>query len=61
MKAGVDKHEWLSIFSNAWFNSSCYHPPGQPPGFVQQYFPGVGDFVESLVPEVSHGGRGGEY
>ena len=37
------------IAHNAWFNSCCDYPPGQPPGNVTQHSPGVGNCVDCLV------------
>ena len=34
---------------NAWFNFTCYHPPGQPRGQVQPFGPGGGELFEAVL------------
>ena len=33
----------------AWFNFTCYHPPGQPRGQVQPFSPGGGELFEAVL------------
>ena len=35
--------------SNAWFNLTCYHPPGQPPGQIPPFGPGGGELFETAL------------
>ena len=34
---------------HAWFNLTCYHPPGQPPGQIQPFEPGGGELLEAAL------------
>ena len=34
---------------NAWFNLTCYHPSGQPPGQVQAFGPGNGELFQVVL------------
>ena len=42
--------------SYAWFNFTCYHPPGQPREQVQPFGPGGGELFEAVLSRGEGGG-----